>query len=129
MPDGVTAKHVLIIEDEQLLGNLLKQRLERGGFTVNLFSNGEDALIFLRENNVDLILLDVIMPKMSGFEFMETLATSPEYHKPPVVFLSNLGQQSDIDRGAALGAVGYFVKAKVSMDEILQNIQIFFSKE
>jgi CheY-like chemotaxis protein len=127
MLEGENKKHVIIIEDERLLGTLLRQRIERAGFRSTLFTNGQDALNFLRTENADIILLDIIMPQISGFEFMETLMSHPEYHKPPVVFISNLGQQSDIERGEALGAVGYFVKAKVSMDEIVQNIEKFLS--
>lgn len=124
-----TAKrHILIVEDEFLLGNLLKQRLERGGYGVTIFRNGVDVLSFLAANAADLVLLDVIMPGLSGFEFMETMMADPKYHKPPVIFISNLGQEGDVKRGEALGAVGYFVKAKVSMDEIVQNIDLFFSK-
>ncbi len=121
-------KHILIVEDEFLLGNLLKQRLERSGHKATVFQNASDVLKFLKETPADLILLDIIMPGMSGFEFMETMTTSPEYRKPPVIIISNLGQESDIKRGESLGAVGYFVKAKISMDEILQNIEVFFSK-
>lgn len=122
-------KLVLIVEDEFLLGNLLKQRLERGGYDVTIFHNGADVLTFLSTNSADLVLLDVIMPGMSGFEFMETMMADPKYHKPPVIFISNLGQEGDVKRGESLGAVGYFVKAKVSMDEIVQNIDTFFSNK
>lgn len=122
-------KHILIVEDEFLLGNLLKQRLEHAGYQATVFQNGNDVLEFLKTNSPDLILLDIIMPGISGFEFMETMAGDPQYHKPPVIFVSNLGQESDIKRGESLGAVGYFVKAKVSMDEIIQNIEVFFLKK
>ena len=120
---------MLIVEDEFLLGNLLEQRLERSGYEATVFQNGKDVLEYLKTTNADLILLDIIMPGISGFEFMEMMTTDPQYHKPPVIIISNLGQESDIKRGEALGAVGYFVKAKVSMDEIIQNVDIFFNKK
>ncbi len=124
-----SVKHILVVEDEFLLGNLLKQRLERSGYEVTVFQNGGDVLDFLKGSPADLVLLDIIMPGISGFEFMETMMAGPEYHKPPVIIISNLGQESDIKRGEALGAVGYFVKAKVSMDEIIQNVDLYFSKK
>ena len=120
-------KHILIIEDEALLGNLLKQRVERSGFKVTLFSNGADALKFLKTGSADLVLLDIIMPKMSGFDFLKEIHENPGYNNPPVVFISNLGQDEDIKKGKSLGAVGYFIKAKVSMDEIVKNIENFLS--
>lgn len=122
---GNESKRIVIVEDEVLLGTLLLQRVERAGFSANLFPDAKAALEFLKKSPADLVLLDIIMPGMSGFEFMETLQKNPEYHKPPVVFISNLGQASDVARGESLGAAGYFVKAKVSMDEIVRNIESF----
>ena len=121
---------VLCVDDEPEVLKLLEEWLSRSGLGVTAMSasDGPAALRSVAKTTPDLILLDIIMPGMSGFEFMETMTTSPEYRKPPVIIISNLGQESDIKRGESLGAVGYFVKAKISMDEILQNIEVFFSK-
>lgn len=118
-------KKILLVEDEPLLGNLLKQRLDKEGFEVVLAHDGEEALAKLRESKPDLILLDIILPKISGFELLETLQADPQFEKAPVIIISNLGQESDIARGQALGAVQYFVKAKVSIEELVEHVKTF----
>lgn len=118
-------KIILLVEDELLLGNLLRQRLEKEGFTVLLNRDGEEALKTLRETKPSLILLDIILPKISGFELMETMKTDPQLERAPVIIISNLGQESDVARGQTLGAVQYFVKAKVSIEDLVENVKTF----
>lgn len=118
-------KRILLVEDEPLLGNLLKQRLEKEGFEMVLAHDGEEALAKLRESKPDLILLDIILPKISGFELLETLQADPQFEKAPVIIISNLGQESDVARGQALGAIQYFVKAKVSIEELVEHVKTF----
>ena len=125
MPDQKT---VLLIEDEPLLANLLKQRIEKEGFKVILNRDGEEALKTLHEVKPDLILLDIILPKISGFELMETLRADPQLERAPIIIISNLGQESDIQKGKTLGAIQYFVKAKVSLEELVQNVKLFLQK-
>ncbi len=122
-------KNILLVEDEPLLGNLLRQRLEREGFTVFHARDGAQGLEYLKENKPDLILLDIILPKVSGFEFMERVQSDAEYSKPPIVIISNLGQDTDLERGQALGAIGYFVKARVSMEELVEKVRDFLVSE
>lgn len=116
---------ILLVEDEPLLANLLKQRLEKEGFFVNLSRDGEEALRVLKTLKPDLILLDIILPKVSGFELMEILKTDPQFQKAPIVVISNLGQPSDISKGQSLGAIEYFVKAQVSIEELVDHIKKF----
>lgn len=120
-------KKILLVEDEPLLANLLKQRLEKDGIEVTLARDGEEALARLRESKPDLILLDIILPKISGFELMETLQADPQFERAPVIVISNLGQESDVARGAALGAIEYFVKAKVSIEELVEHVKTFLT--
>lgn len=122
-------KKILLVEDEPLLGNLLKQRLEKEGLEIVLARDGEEALARLREIKTDLILLDIILPKISGFELLETLQADPQFEKAPVIIISNLGQESDVARGEALGAIEYFVKAKVSIEELVEHIKTFLSEK
>ena len=119
----VENKKILLVEDEPLLGNILKQRLEKENLGVTLARDGEEALNFLKINKPDLILLDIILPKLSGFEVMEKLKEEPSYKKAPIVILSNLGQDSDLEKGQTLGAVGYFVKAQMSIDELVEEVK------
>lgn len=124
MPESKT---ILLVEDETLLANLLRQRLEREGFRVLLNRDGEEALKTLRETKPDLILLDIILPKISGFELMETLRADPALERAPIIIISNLGQESDVTKGQALGAIQYFVKAKVSIEELVEHVKGFLA--
>ncbi len=121
--------NILLIEDEPLLGDLLKKRLEKEGFGVVHQKNGLDGLEYLKANKPDLILLDIILPKLSGFELMEKIQSDSQYHPAPIVIISNLGQDTDIERGQALGAIGYFVKARVSMEDLVSKVKDFLLAE
>lgn len=118
---------ILLVEDEPILSNLLCQRLEKEGFKVVAAHDGEEALEVLKSVKPDLILLDVILPKISGFELMERLKEGPEFQKAPIVIISNLGQENDMEKGQALGAVGYFVKAKMSIEELVGKVRDFLN--
>ncbi len=120
-------KRILLVEDEPMLSNLLRQRLEKEGFQVVLAHDGSEAIKFLKENKPDLILLDIILPKMSGFEVMEMMKSDPTLQSAPVVVVSNLGQEEDVARGQSLGAVGYFVKAQMSIEDLVSKIKEFLS--
>lgn len=126
--ESVEQQTVLVVEDEPLLGNLLRQRLEKEGFKVVLARDGESALESLRETIPSLILLDIILPKLSGFEVMEKINSDPTLssNKIPVVIISNLGQTSDVEHGQALGAIGYFVKAQLSIEDLVSRVKEFF---
>jgi|SRR3989344_5863545 len=125
MPDEYHKK-ILLIEDEPLLANLLKQRLEANSFEVMLARDGEEGLKILRDTKPDLILLDIILPKISGFELMETLRSNTSFQQAPIVIISNLGQDNDIEKGQSLGAVGYFIKAKISIEDLVNQLKGFF---
>lgn len=120
-------KNILLVEDEKLLANLLKQRLEKENFTVFLARDGEEALRILKTQKPNLILLDIILPKISGFELMETLKNDPTYNQAPIVIISNLGQDTDVEKGQLLGAIGYFVKAQVSIEDLVSRVKEFLS--
>jgi len=118
------AKIILLVEDDPFLNSLLKTRLTNEGFTVVSASDGEEALgTIKKEKNLDLILMDLILPKKSGFEVMEAMRSDPNIKKVPVVIISNLGQEEDIVRGKALGAIEYYVKAKTSIDDLVMKIK------
>jgi len=123
-----TAFKILLVEDDQFLSNLLKVRLQRENMEVILAQDGEEALKRLADSRPSLILLDLILPKKSGFEVLEKISTDPQLKDMPVIIISNLGQTSDIQRGKELGAIEYFVKAKISIDDLILKIKEFLTK-
>ena len=123
-------KSILIVEDEPLLGSLLRQRLEKEAFQVMLARDGEEALSIIKGQKVpDLVLLDLILPKLSGFEIMEKINNDPALAsvKIPIVVITNLGQESDVQKGQQLGAIGYFVKAQLSIESLVSHVKEFFT--
>jgi DNA-binding response OmpR family regulator len=117
------AKKVMIIEDDKFLSSLIKARLEKEGFAVVQAFDGEEAINLLRQGPPDLIVMDLIMPKVNGFEVLQTISITPQLEKTPVIILSNLAQDSDIEKARALGAKEYFVKVKISIDDLLVKIK------
>lgn len=124
-------KKILLVEDDSFLSSLLKNRLQKEGFDIVLAKDGEEAINNLRNGKPDLLLLDLILPKKTGFEVMEELRSNPQLQGNvglPIMIISNLGQQEDIDKSRQLGALEYYVKAKVSIDELIEKIKTFFAK-
>ncbi len=116
-------KKILVVEDENFLSSLIKARLEKEAFQVIQAFDGEEAVNWLRNNRPDLIILDLILPKMSGFEVLEAVSMDPQLSQTPVVILSNLAQDSDIEKAKRLGAKEYFVKVRISTDEVIQRVK------
>jgi len=120
---------ILIIEDDRFLSLVLKGRLEREGFEVYQAFDGNEALEALKKITPDIILLDLIMPNMSGFEFLESLRSDPQYASIPVVVVSNLGQESDIEKAKSLGVIEYYVKVRTSVDNLILNVKSLLEKQ
>lgn len=119
---------IVLVEDDRFLAKILIFRLEQEGFEVALASDGGSAVGIVRSKKPEIVLLDLVLPKKSGFEVLEELKRDPELVGIPVVILSNLGQQSDIDRGRQLGAIDYLVKANFSIQEIIAKIKEHLTK-
>ncbi len=116
-------KTIMIIEDDRFLSSLIKARLEKDGFRTPQAFDGEEAIKMLHEGKPDLIVLDLIVPKVSGFEVLEAVSLDPQLNKIPVVILSNLTQDSDIQKAKSLGATEYFVKVRISIDDLINKIK------
>ncbi len=125
MPEGVT---ILIIEDDKYLNDLLCKKLESEGFNAVAAVDAEQGLKSLKNTKTDLILLDLLLPGMHGFEFLEIIKKDPATKDIPVIIISNLGQKEDIDKGLAMGANDYLVKAGVTLDEILLKVNNLLQK-
>ncbi len=116
-------KKILIIEDEKFLRNLVKRKLSVEGFVVVESIDGEEGLKKVKEEKPDLILLDLVLPEIDGFEVLTRIKKDPSTSLIPVVILSNLGQKEEIQKGLALGAVDFLVKAYFTPDQILEKIK------
>lgn len=113
-------KKILIAEDEASLAKALELKLTKAGFEVKVAEDGEQALQALRAGGFDLVLLDMMMPKMDGFA---VLAEKKTWSGKPIVFVnSNLSQKSDIDKALKAGAHDFLVKSDVSLKEIVDKI-------
>ena len=118
-------KKVMIVEDDTLLHNLLSMRLAElrsEGIEVFPTFNGAQALKVASEQHPDLVLLDIMLPEMTGFEFLEKMRQDPALKDTPVVILSNLSGDQDKDKAKALGVREFFVKADFSLDDISSKI-------
>lgn len=114
---------ILLVEDDPFLLSLLKNRLLKEGLDVTSAKDGEEASKLIKANKYDLLLLDIILPKKSGFELMEEIRADPQLEKTRVIIISNLGQPEDVTRGKQSGAIEYFIKAKTSIDELVARIK------
>jgi DNA-binding response OmpR family regulator len=118
-------KKILLIEDDPFLSSLLGNRLKKEGFGVTAVKSGAEASKALDLDKPDLILLDIILPGKSGFEVLEDIRSNPASSKISVIVISNLGQESDIEKAKELGATDYIVKAKITIDDLVNNIKKF----
>ncbi len=114
---------VIVVEDETFLSKILSERLEDEGFKrVDVAGNGEEALQKIEANPPDIVLLDMILPKMNGFEVLHELKSNEVLSHIPVLVLSNLGQDQDIRQAQELGAADYIVKSNFSLQKVVNKI-------
>ncbi|MCL4408842.1 MAG: response regulator [Gammaproteobacteria bacterium] len=111
-------KKILLVEDDDNLASVYLTRLQAEGFNVRRVPNGEDALAAAMEYKPDLILLDVMMPKVSGFDVLDILRNTPETANIKIVMLTALSQDSDKQRASSLGVDDYLVKSQVVLSEL-----------
>lgn len=120
---------ILIVEDEVFLANLLSLRFKKEGFLVVQAFDGMEALKKLEQERPDIVLLDLILPQKNGFEVLESISQNPQLKNIPVIIVSNLGQDSDVARGKSLGAIDYYVKARLSIDELVGKVRVLLDKK
>jgi twitching motility two-component system response regulator PilH len=113
---------ILLVEDDRFLRKAAEVRLKRAGLAVITAGDGVEALEKAKENTLDLILLDLIMPKLQGFDVLRALKEDPRTRDVPVLIMSNLGQDADRERAALAGAAGYLVKANMSLDALAGEV-------
>lgn len=116
-------KRILLVEDDDSLANIYTIRLEAEDFSTRRVNNGEDALAAALEYGPDLVMLDVMMPKVSGFEVLDILRNTPETANLKIILLTALGQDGDKERAAQLGADDYLVKSQVVIEDVVLKIK------
>ncbi len=119
---------ILIIEDDRFLRELITQKLLKEGYDVSESIDGEKGIKAVTEEKPDLILLDLILPGIDGFEVLSKIEENPDLAKIPVIILSNLGQKDDIERGLKLGAIDYLIKAHFTPGEVIEKIRAILNK-
>lgn len=114
-------RSVLVVEDEKPMAKALELKLAHEGFAPTSAYNGEEALEKLRQQKYDLMLLDLVMPKVDGFKVLETMKA--ENMMIPTIILSNLSQQEDERRVRELGARDFFIKSEIPISEVIAKIK------
>jgi len=117
------AKNILIIEDDKFLRELIAQKLIKEGYEISEAIDGEEGVKKIREEKPNIVLLDLILPGIDGFEVLSKMREDPALAQIPVIILSNLGQKEDVERGLKLGAVDYLIKAHFTPGEIIEKIK------
>jgi len=116
-------KKILIIEDDKFLRDLMEKKLLNSDYEVVTAEDGSSGLEMVVSESPDLVLLDILLPTMSGWEVLAKLTQSPKTENVPVVLLTNLGDQNDIERGLKLGVKDYIIKANFTPAEIVEKIK------
>ena len=116
-------KKILLVEDDTALSAVYRSRLEIEGFDVREANNGEDALSATVEYRPDLILLDVMMPKISGFDVLDILRNTPETANVRIIMLTALSQPKDRERAESLGVDDYMVKSQVVIGDVVARVK------
>ncbi len=116
-------KKILLVEDDTALSGVYKSRLDLEGFDVREVNNGEDALSAAVEYKPDLVLLDAMMPKISGFDVLDILRNTPETTNIRVIMLTALSQPKDKERAESLGVDDYLVKSQVVIGDVVERIK------
>jgi DNA-binding response OmpR family regulator len=120
--------HVLLVEDDTFLANIYKTKFEMEGFKVSVAENGEAGFNEAKKKNPDVVLLDILLPKLDGFAVLEKLKKDTDVQNIPVILLTNLGQKDDVEKGLELGAADYLIKAHFKPSETVEKVKKVLKK-
>ncbi len=122
-------KKILIIEDEEFLLDALLIKLKEKGFSVVSTIKEKEVFEILKENQIALILLDLVLPNIDGLDFLKKIKLNNKTKNIPVIILSNLGQKTEIREGLNLGAEEYIVKTSITLDRIVNRVSKYVNKK
>lgn len=121
-------KKILIIDDDPFILDMYVLKLKEQGFTAEVAHDGNAGLEKAKAFEPDVILLDVVMPAMDGFEVLERLQAQRQNHPCKIIFLTNFGQKEDVERGMRLGADDYIIKAHFTPSEVVEKVKSLLTK-
>ena len=122
-----TKKTIVLADDESYIAIAYRDGLERAGFAVTVANNGQDALGAITHIKPDIVLLDLIMPKMNGFEVLKAVKADPTLSNIPILVLSNLSQVTDEAEVLRLGATDFLIKSDYSLKQIIEKVESVLS--
>lgn len=121
--------HLLLVEDDTFLASIYRTKFEQEGFKVSVAENGEDGLEAARKKKPEVILLDILLPHLDGFQVLAELKKDKSTNPVPVILLTNLGQKEDVDKGLALGAAAYLIKAHCRPSETVLQVKKILARK
>lgn len=119
---------LLLVEDDMALRDIYSTRFLAEGYEVATASDGEQALTVAVKEKPDLILLDIMMPKISGFDVLDILRTTPETKSSKIIIMTALSQPADVEKGKTLGADEYLVKSQVTLTDVVEKVKAVLAK-
>jgi len=119
-------KKILIVEDDNFVAEVYFAKLTEMGYVAILAQNGEEGIAALKKDKIDMILLDILMPIMSGMEMLEEIKKNKEWEKIPVILLTNVGEKESIQKVRELGVKNYLIKSHFTPAEVVEKIESVF---
>ena len=123
-----TKTKILIIEDDTFIMDMYQTKFEMAGFETLKAKDGDKGVKAAKKEKPDIIILDIVMPQMDGFEVLKAIKKDSETKDIPVVLLTNLGQRENIEEGLKLGAADYIIKAHFTPDEVVGKVEKVLKK-
>ena len=121
-------KKILIIEDDSFLSEMYAAKFTESGFEIEVAFDGSVGLAKIENFNPDLVLLDIVLPKMDGFEILKKIKENEKLKKIPIILLTNLGQKSEVEKGLSLGADEYIIKAHFTPTAVVTRVKEILNK-
>lgn len=120
---------ILLVEDDKMLADMYITKFSKEGMSVMRAEDGAEGLAMAKKEKPDMILLDIIMPKLDGFAVLRELKKDKDMEKSHILLLTNLGQSEDVEKGRELGADDYFIKANHTPAEIVEKVKYLLTKD
>lgn len=121
--------HILIVEDDIFLAEIYQKKFEMEGFKVSIANNGQKGLADIKKKKPDIVLLDILLPKLDGFAVLEAVKADSSTKSIPIILLTNLGQKDDVQRGLEEGAADYLIKTHFKPSEVVDKVRKILRKK